>query len=44
VRAADLSPNTVVPGEARLVANGTECSDITGWGVGMRFKERAIIK
>jgi hypothetical protein len=43
-RAPDLSPNSIVPGEARLAANGTGCMDIASWSVGLRFKERAIIK
>jgi len=44
VRAPDLSPNTRVPAEARLVANGTGCGDIVGWGVGVRFLERGVFK
>lgn len=43
-RAADLSPGAVVPAEARLAANGSACGDVVGWEVGLRFKERAIIK
>lgn len=44
VRAADLSPSSVVPAEMRLAANGTECGDIVGMKVGLRLKERAIVK
>jgi len=44
VAAPDLSPSTVIPGKARLVANGTDCRDIVGWGVGLHFKERAILR
>lgn len=44
VRAPDLQPDTVIPAEARLVVNGTKCDMITKWQVGLRFKERAVIK
>lgn len=44
VRAPDLSPDQVIPGEARLSANGSDCGEIAGWAVGLRFKERAIVK
>lgn len=44
VRAPDLSPSQVFPGEARLAANGSECGDIVAWAVGLRLKERAIVK
>jgi hypothetical protein len=43
-RAPDLSPNSIIPGEARLAANGTGCVDMISWSVGLRYKERAIIK
>ncbi|WVF70139.1 hypothetical protein IAT40_004927 [Kwoniella sp. CBS 6097] len=44
VRAPDLRPDTVIPAEARLAVNGSACGDIVGWDVGLRFKERAIVK
>ena len=43
-RAPDLSPGKVFPADARLAANGSACGDIVQWNVGMRLKERAIIK
>jgi len=44
VRAPDLAPSRVSPGEARLAANGSACGDIEAWAVGLRMKERAIVK
>ncbi|GAA5998557.1 uncharacterized protein JCM10292_002782 [Rhodotorula paludigena] len=44
VRAPDLSPNVVVPGDARLILNGTDCADVRRWTVGLRLKERAVVK
>ncbi|OCF30469.1 hypothetical protein I316_07905 [Kwoniella heveanensis BCC8398] len=44
VRAPDLKPDSVIPAEARLAVNGSACGDIVGWDVGLRFKERAIVK
>jgi hypothetical protein len=44
VRAPDLAPSRVFPGEARMAANGSACGDIQGWAVGLRMKERAIVK
>ncbi|GAA5886435.1 hypothetical protein JCM6882_001638 [Rhodosporidiobolus microsporus] len=44
VRAPDLRPNVVVPADARLVANGTDCSDVRQWDVGLRLKERGYVK
>ncbi|KAE8542879.1 hypothetical protein D1P53_000942 [Cryptococcus gattii VGV] len=44
VRAPDLAPGQVHPAEARLAMNGTSCGEIVRWEVGLRFKERAIIK
>lgn len=43
-RAPDLSPGLVTPADARLAFNGSNCNDIVGWQVGLRFKERAIVK
>jgi hypothetical protein len=43
-RAPDLSPGKVLPADARLAANGSACGDIVKWEVGMRLKERALIK
>lgn len=43
-RAPDLTPDTVLPADARLAANGSACGEITKWEVGMRLKERALIK
>jgi len=43
-RAPDLAPGVVVPAETRLAVNGTDCKDIIGWKVGLRYKERAIVK
>lgn len=43
-RAPDLMAGHQVPAETRLVLNGTECRDIEGWQVGLRMKERAIVK
>ncbi|KIR52842.1 hypothetical protein I315_04705 [Cryptococcus gattii Ru294] len=44
VRAPDLAPGQVHPAEARLAMNGSSCGEIVRWEVGLRFKERAIIK
>jgi hypothetical protein len=44
VRAPDLAPSQTFPAEARLAANGTACGDIEAWSVGLRMKERAIVK
>jgi len=44
VRAPDLAPSQSFPGEARLAANGSACGDIEAWSVGLRMKERAIVK
>jgi len=44
VRAPDLAPSQSFPGEARLSANGSACGDIEAWSVGLRMKERAIVK
>nr|XP_031857950.1 uncharacterized protein CI109_006662 [Kwoniella shandongensis]KAA5525022.1 hypothetical protein CI109_006662 [Kwoniella shandongensis] len=44
VRAPDLTPGVVHPAEARLAVNGSDCGDIQRWDVGLRFKERAIVK
>jgi len=43
-RAPDLSPGRNIPADARLAANGSACGDIVKWEVGMRLKERALIK
>lgn len=43
-RAPDLSPGLGTPSDARLAFNGSDCNDIVGWQVGLRFKERAITK
>jgi hypothetical protein len=44
VRAPDLAPSQTFPGEARLAANGSACIDVEAWSVGLRMKERAIVK
>lgn len=44
VRAPDLAPGQVHPAEARLAMNGSSCGEIVRWEVGLRFKERAVIK
>lgn len=45
VRAPDLSPNLLVSSaDARLKANGTDCDDIVKWEVGLRFKERGVVR
>ena len=44
VRAPDLSPAAVFPAEARLSANGSDCSDIVKWEVGLRLKERGYVR
>jgi len=44
VRAPDLSPAAVFPAEARLSANGSDCSDIVKWEVGLRLKERGFVR
>lgn len=43
-RAPDLYPGLTTPADTRLAVNGSDCKDIVGWQVGLRFKERAIIK
>jgi len=44
VRAPDLAPNLRATGDARIVANGTDCADIIKWDVGLIFKERSIVR
>jgi hypothetical protein len=44
VRAPDLYPGLSTPADARLYLNGTECDQIVKWEVGLRFRERAILK
>lgn len=44
VRAPDLTPGLLATADARLLANGTDCKDLVGWSVGLRFKERAIVR
>ena len=44
VRAPDLYPGLSTPADARLYLNGTECNQIVKWEVGLRLKERAILK
>jgi hypothetical protein len=43
-RAPDLLPGHQIPGETRLWVNGTGCRDIESWELGLRLKERAIVK
>jgi hypothetical protein len=43
-RAPDLIPGHSIPAETRLNLNGSACKDVIGWELGMRMKERAIIK
>jgi hypothetical protein len=43
-RAPDLIPGHQIPGETRLWVNGTGCKDIELWELGLRLKERAIVK
>ena len=44
VRAPDLAPNLRATGDARFVANGTDCPDIVKWDIGLNFKERSIVR
>ncbi|ORY89117.1 hypothetical protein BCR35DRAFT_300929 [Leucosporidium creatinivorum] len=44
VRAPDLTPGLLSTADARLLANGSDCQDLVGWSVGLRFKERAIVR
>lgn len=44
VRAPDLAPSQTFPAQARIAANGSACRDIEAWSVGLRMKERAIVK
>ncbi|WOO84032.1 uncharacterized protein LOC62_05G007554 [Vanrija pseudolonga] len=44
VRSPDLVPNTIVPADVRISANGVGCKDIVDWSVGLVFKERASSK
>lgn len=44
VRAPDLQPNMVATGDARLLLNGSACGDVNAWAVGLRLKERAIVR
>jgi hypothetical protein len=44
VSAPDLEPKMRATGQARLLANGSDCKDIVSWGVGLRFKERAVVR
>jgi hypothetical protein len=39
-RAPDLIPGHSIPAETRLSMNGSQCSDIKGWEVGLRMKEK----
>lgn len=44
VRAPDLSPNLLSTADARLIVNGTDCVDLVRWEVGLRLKERSIVR
>lgn len=44
VRARDLSPDATIPAHARLAMNGSGCSDVKTWSVGLRYKERQITR
>lgn len=44
VRAPDLAPGTDIPAQARLVQNGTQCIHMSKVQIGLRFKERALVK
>ncbi len=44
VRAPNLAPNMRATGDARYVANGTDCADIVKWDVGLVYKERSIVR
>jgi len=44
VRAPDLYPGLSTSADARLHLNGTHCDQIVGWQVGLRYKERSILK
>lgn len=44
VRAPDLFPNALLQGDARLMANGSDCTDMVGWQLGLVLKERAIVR
>ena len=43
-RAPDLIPGHSIPAETRLNLNGSACKEVIGWDMGIRMKERAIIK
>jgi hypothetical protein len=44
VRAPDLRPSSSLPAEIRISATGAGAKDIAGLSVGLRLKERAIVK
>jgi hypothetical protein len=44
VRAPDLYPGLSTPADARLRLNGTDCDQVTEWQVGLRYKERSILR
>ena len=44
VRAPDLFPGATVPAEVRLAMNGSACSDVVGWKVGLSLNERGMMK
>jgi hypothetical protein len=44
IRAPDLYPGLSTSADARLYLNGTECDQISRWEVGLRFKERSILR
>ena len=44
VRAPDLSPGATVPADVRLAMNGSACSDVVGWTVGLSLSERGVMK
>lgn len=44
VRAPDLFPGQRAYGEARLVANGSSCSEIVSWDLVLHMRERSVVR
>ena len=44
VRAPDLRPIGVFDGDARLRFHGSSCAELERWSVGLRLKERAVVR
>lgn len=44
VRSPDLLPSQIQPAQARWSLNGSDCSEFVKAEVGLRFRERSLVK